>query len=60
MIAKKSRVVILGSKPGAIIPEGEAIYCANGVIGYYIGGGQAFFKGGQRVESRSCQPERAA
>lgn len=31
----KTRVVILGSKPGADIPEGEAIWCANGSIGYY-------------------------
>jgi len=35
MGSKKTRVVILGSKPGADIPEGDAIWCANGAIGYY-------------------------
>jgi hypothetical protein len=32
---KKKRVVVLGSKPGADIPSGDAIYCANAAIGYY-------------------------
>lgn len=35
MSAAKKRVVVLGSKPGAVIPEGDAVYCANGAIGYY-------------------------
>jgi len=29
------RIIIIGSKPRAIIPEGDVIYCANGAIGYY-------------------------
>lgn len=29
------RVVIVGSKPNADIPDGDALYCANGAIGYY-------------------------
>ena len=37
MSSKKTRVVILGSKPGADIPEGDAIWCANGAIGFYAG-----------------------
>ncbi|KUL32784.1 hypothetical protein [Chlorobium limicola] len=29
------RIVIIGSKPNANIPDGDVIYCANGAIGYY-------------------------
>ncbi len=29
------RIVIIGSKPNADIPDGDVIYCANGAIGYY-------------------------
>lgn len=29
------RVVVLGSKPNAMIPDGDALYCANTSIGYY-------------------------
>jgi hypothetical protein len=35
MSVKKKLVVVLGSKPGADIPLGDAVYCANGAIGYY-------------------------
>jgi hypothetical protein len=35
MSVKKKLVVALGSKPGAVIPQGDAVYCANGAIGYY-------------------------
>lgn len=35
MSGKKKLVVVLGSKPGAVIPYGDAIYCANAAIGYY-------------------------
>jgi len=35
MSVKKKLVVALGSKPGADIPSGDAVYCANGAIGYY-------------------------
>lgn len=35
MSARKKRVVIVGSKPGAEIPSGDVIYCANAAIGYY-------------------------
>ena len=35
MSVKKKLVVVLGSKPGADIPQGDAVYCANGAIGYY-------------------------
>jgi len=29
------KVIVLGAKPGAHIPEGDCIYCANAAIGYY-------------------------
>lgn len=29
------RVVVIGSKPNAVIPEGDAVYCANASIAYY-------------------------
>ena len=35
MSVKKKLVVVLGSKPGANIPQGDAVYCANAAIGYY-------------------------
>ena len=35
MSVKKKLVVVLGSKPGANIPLGDAVYCANAAIGYY-------------------------
>lgn len=35
MSVKKKLVVVLGSKPGADIPLGDAVYCANAAIGYY-------------------------
>lgn len=35
MSVNKQLVVVLGSKPGAVIPSGDAIYCANAAIGYY-------------------------
>jgi hypothetical protein len=35
MDVKKKLVVVLGSKPGAEIPSGDAIYCASASIGYY-------------------------
>ena len=35
MSVKKKLVVALGSKPGAEIPPGDAVYCANAAIGYY-------------------------
>jgi hypothetical protein len=35
MSVKKKLVVVLGSKPGADIPQGDAVYCANAAIGYY-------------------------
>jgi hypothetical protein len=35
MSLKKKLIVILGSKPGADIPLGDAVYCANAAIGYY-------------------------
>lgn len=35
MCSTKTRVVILGSKPDADIPDGDILYCANGSIGFY-------------------------
>jgi len=35
MSQKKKLVVVLGSKPGAVIPAGDVLYCANAAIGYY-------------------------
>jgi hypothetical protein len=35
MSVKKKLVIALGSKPGADIPHGDAVYCANAAIGYY-------------------------
>lgn len=35
MSLKKKLVVVLGSKPNADIPLGDAVYCANAAIGYY-------------------------
>lgn len=29
------RIVVLGSKPGAQLPDADAAYCANGAIGFY-------------------------
>ncbi len=29
------RIVVLGTKPNAVIPDGDAIYCANAAIGFY-------------------------
>jgi hypothetical protein len=29
------KVVVIGSKPDAVIPDGDAIYCANASIVYY-------------------------
>jgi len=35
MSSKKTRVVILGAKPNADIPEGDAVWCANSAIVFY-------------------------
>jgi len=35
MSAKKTRVVILGAKPGAVIPKGDTIWCANSALVSY-------------------------
>ncbi|WP_164926819.1 hypothetical protein [Chlorobaculum tepidum] len=35
MSLTKKLVVVLGSKPNADIPLGDAVYCANAAIGYY-------------------------
>jgi len=30
------RIVVIGSKPNAVIPDGDAVYCANASIAYYL------------------------